>query len=152
MDEDLESGSESASTLRSRLAETAKANRELETELRTLRADKLISEKGYKLVSSADLSEVPLGDLEARATEIEARKQVDGENAMKAVLRSRGYSEEEVETSLLNLLGTTQGELADAQARLRTVTTTSGSIAPIDNRAQLTGPDRIRWALENNKL
>jgi len=95
---------EDGSSLRNKLEETQKRNRDLEQQLSKYKSHAVISENGYRFVKAEDLSGFEPGEIEERAQELEASRKVSQEQLVRDLLTSKGVSEDNMESAVQEFL------------------------------------------------
>ena len=91
-DSTVATSEESGSTLRTRLEEALKANKELGDANKALSAEVVITRSGLTLVKPADLAGVETDQLAAKAAEIEATRTAEREQMFIAEAARRGIT------------------------------------------------------------
>jgi hypothetical protein len=128
--------------LRERLEETLKANRDLAAEVSNFRAEKAISEGGFKHVSPEDLKGIPADQIAAKAAEVEAAKLGQREAVLKSVLAERGVPEKDLDAAVANLLGDEKSQQAAALSHVLSAGRVGGVIPQLLDPNSLT-PDQM---------
>lgn len=150
MDDDL-SGSESGGTLRQKLEDALAANRTLHTELVGYKAKDVIGAEGFKYVTPEDLVGVPLGDLAAKAAEIETSKKEQRQTVLRDVLTERGVPADQLDKALEALIGKPEQSQQNAtDGVLNSLGRIQGSAPGTLPEQGLFGVDRIRAGLAKN--
>lgn len=91
-------------TLRKKLEEALSANRELEQEVVTSRAAKVIGEHGYNLVKPEDLKGVSVDEVEAKAKQIHEEKLARRTETVKEILADKGLEGEALDQAVEKFL------------------------------------------------
>ena len=142
-------GEEDGKSLRKKLEAALAENATLKGSVVELKAQALISEKGYKLIKASDLKGVDLDDIEKKAADLEAERFEQGKDVLKASLEARGLTGdalEEAVTQLFEQSGNVQ--TVTALSRLQQVGSTTGTPVPRGGNENVApGFDRINAAL-----
>lgn len=137
---------ETGSTLRSRFEQTLGEKKALEATVLELKAEKLISTKGYKHLTVEDLRGVDLSELEAKAEALEAQKATADAEAVRRVLAGRGLNDSQLETALATILGSNEGADSKALDRIAQAGKLVGTPPAATEDETLYGPSRLRAA------
>lgn len=142
-----EGNQESGGSLREKLEQALAANATITSELVSYKAKDLISANGYKHVTVEDLQGVSLGEIEAKAGEIETQKAAQAEAVLKTVLGSKLGDDVDLDAVIANLLGNADKVEDAALDRIRAVGQQQSlpKAAPAED-PNLTGPARLRAA------
>ena len=130
-----------------KFAETVQAEaRSDRDELATLRAEKVIQEHGYHLISAEDLAGVPKKDLAAKAEALEGTKLESQRDLARDMLARKGLSGDELDRAVDEFLAPSPD---DDKARLRAATAAkSGGVpTPLVDTDKLHGIEAIRHGL-----
>lgn len=141
---------ESGGALRTKLEEALKTNAELAARVVAHEAKDVISAQGYKYVTPQDLTGVPIGELAAKAAELENTK-LDQAKAILRVSLAGKVEADQLEATIAGLLG--KSEVSEAQAaalRLSTVSNIQGLPDTGVDVSKLYGADLIRHAVAHN--
>lgn len=118
---------ESGSALRKKLEAALAENASLKTENIGFKAQNLINEKGYKLVTVDDFKEVGSEDLAKTAEALEAQREKQGKDAMRKALEARGLTGDALEEMVAAAFGESEGEASlQALEGIRTLGNTPG--------------------------
>lgn len=153
MADDFESEDEreSGSTLRRKYEAVLGEKANLERELRAVKAQAILVEKGYSRVTVDDLADVSLAELEAKAAELESQKEQHEADILRRVLAGKGLKDGEIESAVKELLGMNeQDRQLQALDRIRAVGRTGGTPPGQSEDPNLFGPSRIRAAYANS--
>lgn len=143
---------ESGSALRKKLETALAENAKLTAENIGFKAQNLINEKGYKLITVEDLKEVGSEDLAKTAEALEAQREKQGKDAFRKSLEARGLTGDDLEEMVTAVFSETEGEASlQALERIRAAGNTPGTKVAdvIDNT--LSGPALINEALKPKK-
>jgi len=115
-------------------------------ELATLKADKVIQEHGYHLITAEDLTGVPLADLEAKAEALEGEKLESQRELARDMLTRKGLAGDDLDRAVDEFL---QPAPDDAKARERAAAAAraGGVPTPMVNPQELHGIEAIRHGL-----
>ncbi len=149
MDEDgSEETNESGGSLRTKLETALTDNAAMAQQLGHYKAVDIISAKGYKNVTPEDLANVKLGEMEAKAAELEEANGVRQAAAVRAVLSQKGLSGDQLDAAVADLMGPPTNDNGAALDRIRALGKVTGSAPSKDDDHGNTvfGPSRIKKA------
>jgi hypothetical protein len=130
-----------------KFAEAAQADwRKTQVELTNLKAERLIQEHGYHLVTAEDLAGVPLSDLESRAEAVEAEKLESQRALARDMLARKGIEGDELDRAVDELLAPTPDN-DKARQRAAAASRAGGVPTPLVDVTQLHGVEAIRHGL-----
>ena len=130
-----------------KFAEAAQKDwRKTQTELVTLKAEKLIQDNDYHLVTADDLLGVPLGDLETKAEAVEAEKLESQKTLARDMLARKGLAGTELDRAVEDLLQPPQNT-DQARERAAQASQAGGVPTPLVDAGQLHGVEAIRHGL-----
>lgn len=143
-DNEPDGSNESGSGLRKQLEAALAAQKASDKLLAGYVAKEMIASKGLKHVSAEDLAQVPLSEMEAKATELDAAKAAQAESLFRSTLASRGLEGDQLEQTLALLLGSSDEPASEVYGRIRSVGKVQAAPPASDIEKGLTGPDLIR--------
>lgn len=146
-EEGSEGQSETGGSLRAKLETALEENKQMVGELRTFKATQLITEKGYKYVTAADLEGVGLDELATKAATVESDKVKQEEVVLRDVLQRQGLEGAKLETAVKNLLHPQESH-ADTSTRLAGLGRIQGDHPSAHESEGLEGRDAIRAYFE----
>lgn len=139
---DDESGNESGSSLRQKLEDTVKLNKEMAKELRGFKAEKLIAEKKLAYVKPEDLADVDLAELENKALQLNEQKEGERKAVLRSVLAEQGVPEDQLDNQIEQFLAPKPESVNQVSGRLADIGQIQGRYADTSTD-NLTGPDLI---------
>jgi hypothetical protein len=105
------------------------------------------SVQGLKYVKPEDLAEVDLTQMGARAAELEAQREQEQTNLLKAALESRGLSGDDLDAALQNLTGTKPAtEVTETPSQVATLGRLPGTAPGKSTDDGLFGQSRLEAA------
>jgi hypothetical protein len=120
----------SGSTLRQKLEETIRENRDLKGRLSEETAARIIGAEGLKFVKPEDLKGVAPEEVAAKAKELDEKRRQERETLLKETLAERGLEGDRLEAAF-KALTNPDGAAGDAQAaRLHSLAGAGGSPVP----------------------
>jgi hypothetical protein len=147
----------SGGELRKRLEDALGENRELKGLVSGYAAGEAIRAEGFDLVKPEDLVDVPPGEINAKAKEIQESRFAERRSTVIDVLRNTGVAEADLEGQADAMLQgqmqtAAQGQSADTAAWSRALGMSQGGApAPQTNQAELHGNDAIAYGLTQNE-
>ena len=138
---------ESGSSLRQKLEDTLKENKELTTKLSGYEAGAVISDNGYDLVKPEDLENVKPSEMADRAKELHQERQTQQVELARQMLSRKGFEGEELDREVEAFLDVPAGRDVAAHARVKETSSVGGSTAPVKDPRSLFGLDSIEAAL-----
>ena len=138
---------ESGSSLRQKLEDTLKENKELTSRLSSYEAGAVISDNGYDLVKPEDLENVKPSEMADRAKELHEERQVQQVELARQMLSRKGYEGEELDREVEAFLDVPAGRDVAAHARVKEASQVGGTTAPVKDSRSLFGLDSIEAAL-----
>lgn len=142
---DEELANESGSSLRKKLEQALKENRTLKSDVNSLRAEKLISEKGFSLVKPEDLQGVDLEELEEKAGALHKEREDQQLDGIRQVFRRKGLDGDDLEKAVTEFVGTPE-ERDEALGRIRSTSSLTGTPVKLVNPENLHGEDLLKHA------
>lgn len=142
-DEQPEGGSETGGSLRAKYETALEENKQMVNELRTFKAEKVITEKGFKHVTAADLEGVGLDELATKAAAVEADKVKQQETVLREVLQRQGLDGKKLDDEVSKLLNPQESH-ADTSTRLAGLSRIQGDHPNAHDDEGLQGRDSIR--------
>ncbi len=139
-----------ASQLRQKLESTLKENKQLTSQLSTLKANELITEHGYGLVKPEDLVGVNLSDMADKAEALQGERRALQAELAKDVFAKRGFEGSELDAAVSDFLSPESSQDTAAHSRAREVAAVGGVAAPARNTDNLMGLDAIEAALRGS--
>ena len=135
--------------LRKLLEEALKETGQLRGVAATAEAQRVIGEKGYSLISAEDLSGVALGDIEAKAAELQEQRHSERVSVVKGVLASKGLEGEELDQAVEDFLGSAPAAQEESPwGSVHEASAGDGKPAPAVDPGKLHGTAAIEYALE----
>lgn len=129
-------------------AETVQAEtRQTMSELATLKADKVIQEHGYSLVTAEDLAGTSLSELEAKAEAVEAEKLEAQKVLAKDMFARKGLEGEELDVAVEDFLKPAPTD-TEARERVAEAARAGGIPTPLVDVTKLHGVEAIRHGLK----
>ena len=138
---------ESGSSLRQKLEDTLKENKELTSRLSSYEAGAVISDNGYDLVKPEDLENVKPSEMADRAKELHEERQVQQVELARQMLSRKGYEGEELDREVEAFLDVPAGRDVAAHARVKEASQVGGTTAPVKDSRSLFGLDSIEAGL-----
>ena len=138
---------ESGSSLRQKLEDTLKENKELTSRLSSYEAGAVISDNGYDLVKPEDLENVKPSEMADRAKELHEERQAQQVELARQMLSRKGYEGEELDREVEAFLDVPAGRDVAAHARVKEASQVGGTTAPVKDPRSLFGLDSIEAAL-----
>ena len=138
---------ESGSSLRQKLEDTLKENKELTSRLSSYEAGAVISDNGYDLVKPEDLENVKPSEMADRAKELHEERQAQQVELARQMLSRKGYEGEELDREVESFLDVPAGRDVAAHARVKEASQVGGTTAPVKDPRSLFGLDSIEAAL-----
>lgn len=142
-DDGSEGQSETGGSLRAKLETALEENKQIAGELRTFKASQIITEKGYKYVTAADLEGVGLDELASKAAAVEESKVKQEESVLRDVLQRQGLEGAKLDNAVKNLLHPQESH-ADTSTRLAQLGRIQGDHPSAHDTDHLEGRDLIR--------
>lgn len=141
--------------LRQMLEQTIEQNKTLTAQLASERAVNVITAQGFDLVKPEDLAGIAVGEIPAKAAELQQQRRDSQLTLLKDVLRRNGTPDDQLDQQAQAMMagqaGTQQNTQQDA-AWLRAMNMPAGAPSPLVDTTQLHGDDAIRYALEQQEL
>ena len=138
---------ESGSSLRQKLEDTLKENKELTSRLSGYEAGAVISDNGYDLVKPEDLENVKPSEMADRAKELHEERQTQQVQLARQMLSRKGFEGEELDREVEAFLDVPAGPDVAAHARVKEASQVGGSTAPVKDPRSLFGVDSIEAGL-----
>lgn len=137
----------SGSALRSKLEETLEANRQLQTEITSLKAGTFIQEKGLTHLKPGDLAGVSESEWEDTAVQLEQSRAAETDARLRQTLAQKGLSDDQIAELIGEgeSVGSSAGGDEDALRRAQAASSIQGRPLPRDVEASkgLRGFDAI---------
>jgi len=147
--DDDESENESGSSLRKKLERALKENRTLKGDVASLRAEKLISEKGLSLIKPEDLQGVDPEELEEKALALHKEREDSQLDGIRTVFRRKGLDGDDLERAVNEFVGVGE-ERDEALGRVRSTSSLTGTPVKLVNPENLHGEDLLLHAFGAN--
>ena len=145
-------GEESGKKLREKYETALAENAKLKAENIGFKAQKLIDEAGYRLITVEDLKEVGSEDLAKTAEALEAQREKMGKDALRKTLEARGLTGDALEETVAAAFGESEGEASlQALEGIRTLGNTPGTKVADVVDTSLHGQALINEALKPKK-
>lgn len=135
--------------LRRKLEEALKENQKLQSVAAAAEAEKVIGTHGYDLITAEDLKGVGLGEIEAKAAELQEQKQTERLETVKSIFAAKGYEGEDLDQAVEDFIGD-QSQPASDGSKFRNVhesAAADGKPAPAVDVSKLHGVEAIAHAL-----
>lgn len=137
------------SQLRQKLEEALRENRQLRDLAVTTTAERVITQTGLSLVKPEDLAGVPLADIEDKAKQLQAERETQAQELIRAQLSAKGLAAEDVEAQLAVVFGEAQPDPeAEAWSRARSASAIAGTRAAAVNPDMLSPREKLRLGVE----
>ncbi len=142
---DDELANASGSVLRQKLEQALKENRTLKGDVASLRAERLISEKGLSLIKPEDLQGVDPDELEVKALALHKEREDQQLDGIRTVFRRKGLDGDDLEKAVADFVGP-EAEHDEALGRIRSTSSLAGAPVKLVNPENLHGEDLLKFA------